>query len=66
MKRGAVWLMMTQYQSWFHQAKPEQAFQFALNRQYITGDTRARYEQLRLFLLSGANAPSPLRQYCHV
>jgi hypothetical protein len=40
------WLIRQHYHPWFHQANPEQDFQFVLNRQHIVGDTRTRYEQL--------------------
>jgi hypothetical protein len=40
------WLIRQHYHSWFSQANPEQDFHFPLNRQYIVGDTRTRYEQL--------------------
>jgi hypothetical protein len=40
------WLIQHHHHSWYHQANPEQDFQFALNRQYIVGDIGTRYEQL--------------------
>ena len=40
------WFTRQHYRSWYSETNPEQDFQFLLNKKYVSGDIRNRYEQL--------------------